>query len=206
MSDMEIWPGHWRTIGRILEMKGLCRANSAVSLVENDIRDTYGPNRPADGSDPRYTPSLTGTDEGPAERWRHILPESKALNLFEAYIRLKWEICFECGASAVPGDREKGIGVFGEKGIGKIGKRERLLSRNMRFFVQTDIHGGMVYVCCRQCGQSVFQRGPKPSCDSIPYTPPDPESCAPQGFLVPYARMIQMDLFPLSTISPPLFL
>jgi hypothetical protein len=167
IADMEIWPGHWRTIGRVLEMKGLCRAKSAVSLVKNDIRVTYGRERPVCG---------TGGEEvnGVAiERWRHILPVSKALNLFEAYIRLKWDICFECGHKAcIP----------------------------VRFFVQTDVHGGMVYVCCGGCSGSVFQKGPKPSCDSIPYAPssgkPSQESI-PQGFLFPYARMIQMDLFPL---------
>jgi len=172
ISDMEIWPGHWRTIGRILEMKGLCRGNSAVSLVKSPIRVTYGRERPACGHDPRYTqvdttslPSIRGA----SKRWKYTLPVSKALNLFEAYIRLRWGICFECGI-------EKADPV--------------------RFFVQTDVHGGMVYICCHTCVESVFRQGPKPSCDSIPYAPMVMD-LSPEGFLFPYARMIQMDLFPL---------
>lgn len=172
IADMEIWPGHWRTIGRILEMKGLCRAQSAVSLVKNDIRVTYGRERAAYGNDPRYTQVDVTTCYGAAKRWRYTLPVSKALNLFEAYIRLRWGLCFECGIEG---------------------------NDPVRFFVQTDVHGGMVYICCHSCREFVFRQGAKPSCESIPYAPMvmDLNQTPTEGFLFPYARMIQMDLFPL---------
>lgn len=178
ISDKERWPGHWRTIGRILEMKGLCRGRPAESLVSTPVEKTYALGRIRRGD----YPGITQIDAGYiTKRWDHIMTVSKALNLFEAYVRIKNEICFECGYCS----RENAAWLP----IMRNNQGNWASQTCYGFLVQTDVFGGKVYVACLSCVNTGNLVKEKITCDSIPYCL-DGEK---MYVLTPFAKMIYMD-------------
>lgn len=92
IRNRETWPGHWRTIGRIIDIPGLIsmkkkRDSSRYNITEIElIDDIFG--------ETNHAPSHLS--------WAKSHNITRSWWLFEIYIQIKTRICFKCGKRTYP--------------------------------------------------------------------------------------------------------